>query len=129
MDGVPLKVLSSKNIALSSSKGFTKESSFNISVTNIDPKEKDVIFSRTYENFCFPHNESATESRGLFFSVSNRLDPSEFSSTALLYYLYSLSGRSSDAKALKKTGFSEFQIKWWQKNFFEKEVCFDDSGK
>jgi len=129
MDGVPIKVLSSKNIALSSSKGFTKESSFNIAVTNIDPKEKDTVFSRTYKNFCFPYNEQSAVSKDLFFSISNRLNPSEFSSNALIYYLYSLSGRSSEVKVLKKTGFYESQIKWWQKNFFEKEVCFDESGR
>jgi hypothetical protein len=126
MEGLPVRVLSNKKLRLSEGKGFTKDASCRFSLTNVSKKTSGDFFSNLYKSFCFPYNNADKDSKELFFSISTRKDLTEIRSNKLIYFLYSLAGRSSVEEKLKKTGFSSIQIDWWKKSFFEREVCFNE---
>ncbi|HPA55865.1 MAG TPA: hypothetical protein PLX56_00710 [bacterium] len=126
MDGLPVKVLSNKKLKLSEGRGFTKDAASRFFLTNISKKSVRNIFSKLYKGFCFPYNNTDSDSKELFFSISTRKDLTEVRSNKLIYFLSSLAGRSSVEEKLKKIGFSSIQIDWWKKSFFEREVCFDE---
>lgn len=127
--GIPIKALSSKIIKISNSGGFTKSASANIRLVNIEPKEKDYFFSKLFNGFCFPFNITDKNSEELFFLTSMRKSSEKIKTEKLMYCLYNLSGRSCETAKLKKAGFSDSQVSWWHRNFFEKEVCFYDRNK
>lgn len=129
MEGLPVKILSNKKLKLSEGKGFTKDASCQFSMMNVSKRSAGDIFSKLYESFCFPYNNTDSDSKELFFSISTRKDLTDIRSNKLIFFLYSLAGRSSVEEKLKKTGFLQSQIDYWKKSFFEREVCFNETNQ
>lgn len=129
MEGFPVKVLSNKKFKISEGRGFTKDASSKFFLTNVSKRSADNVFSTLYKGFCFPYNSSDSDAKHLFFSISTRKDVSEIGSNLLIYFLYSLAGRSSVEEKLKKIGFSSMQIDFWRKSFFEREVCLNETNQ
>jgi len=120
-DHIPILVLSDTNITWSNRRGFNKDASAKVTVSNITGKGKGGIYSNLYGSFCFPYLYNDADSKQSYYFAVNKSTGDKLS-----FLIDVLSKPAKDKEAsglLMKGGFSKEQIEWWQKNFFKKEVC------
>ncbi len=117
-----ITVLSDKNLKSTVKQGFTKSAKSNLSLKNVDSKDKSNTFSAFLGSFCFPYFEDIPESKELFFEMTE--NSSETADGKTLISLIRSSKSSKDSlKSLKKLGFTEKDLEIWQKKFLKEGVC------
>lgn len=126
MDGVPVKILSSKKPVYSEKAGFTKNASARIKVKNTVHDKTFNVFPFLYKSFCFPYVADSDIDRELFFSVVSRDNTYPEQQTNLIFHLFYQSNSEKSKDILIKTGFNDKKLIKWRKKVFEKEVCSYD---
>lgn len=117
-----ITVLSDKNLKSTVKQGFTKSAKSNLSLKNVDSKDKSNTFSAFLGSFCFPYFEDIPESKELFFEMTE--NSSETADGKTLISLIRSSKSSKDSlKSLKKLGFTEKDLEIWQEKFLKEGVC------
>lgn len=117
-----ITVLSDKNLKSTVKQGFTKSAKSNLSLKNVDSKDKSSTFSAFLGSFCFPYFEDIPESKELFFEMTE--NSSETADGKTLISLIRSSKSSKDSlKSLKKLGFTEKDLEIWQEKFLKEGVC------
>lgn len=121
-DKTGITVLSDKNLKSTVKQGFTKSAKSNLSLKNVDSKDKSNTFSAFLGSFCFPYFEDIPESKELFFEMTE--NSSETADGKTLISLIRSSKSSKDSlKSLKKLGFTEKDLEIWQEKFLKEGVC------
>ncbi|MBR4532444.1 hypothetical protein IKO70_08565 [bacterium] len=121
-DKTGITVLSDKNLKSTVKQGFTKSAKSNLSLKDVDSKDKSNTFSAFFDSFCFPYFEDIPESKELFFEMTE--NSSETADGKTLISLIRSSKSSKDSlKSLKKLGFTEKDLEIWQKKFLKEGVC------
>lgn len=121
-DKTGITVLSDKNLKSAAKQGFTKSAKSNLSLKNVDSKDKSNTFSAFLGSFCFPYFEDIPESKELFFEMTE--NSSETADGKTLISLIRSSKSSKDSlKSLKKLGFTEKDLEIWQEKFLKEGVC------
>lgn len=121
-DKTGITVLSDKNLKSTVKQGFTKSAKSNLSLKNVDSKDKSSTFSAFFDSFCFPYFEDIPESKELFFEMTE--NSSETADGKTLISLIRSSKSSKDSlKSLKKLGFTEKDLEIWQEKFLKEGVC------
>ena len=114
-------VLSDKKLKTSEKRGFTKSAKSTLSVKNFDNPDKSGTFSMLFRAFCFPYFEEIPASKEVFFEMLNKEKGTE--NKLLISLLFSSKENEKSLKSLKKAGFSDKNIDFWQEKFLNKEVC------
>lgn len=117
-----ITVLSDKKLKISEKRGFTRDAASSLEVKNLDSKDKSGAFSRLFSTFCFPHTEEAAGTRETFFDIVFK-NPKEHSKKTLVELLISSKNDKKSLSELKKLGFSDKNLNWWQEHFLQKGVC------
>lgn len=121
-DKTGITVLSDKNLKSTVKQGFTKSAKSNLSLKNVDSKDKSNTFSAFLGSFCFPYFEDIPESKELFFEMTE--NSSETADGKTLISLIRSSKSSKDSlKSLKRLGFTEKDLEIWQEKFLKEGVC------
>lgn len=115
-------VLSDKKLKNSEKRGFTKSAKSTLAVKNSDNPDKSGTFSMMFRTFCFPYFEDIAASREVFFEISGKENENE-NKQLLISLLHSSKENEKSSKTLKKIGFSDKNLNFWQENFLNKEVC------
>lgn len=121
-DKTGITVLSDKNLKSTVKQGFTKSAKSNLSLKNVDSKDKSNTFSAFLGSFCFPYFEDIPESKELFFEMTE--NSSETADGKMLISLIrSSKSNENSLKSLKKLGFTEKDLEIWQEKFLKEGVC------
>jgi hypothetical protein len=120
-DNTGIVVLSDKKLKNSEKRGFTKSAKSTLSVRNFDNSDKSGTFSMLFGSFCFPYFENIAGSRDVFFEILNKNEKIE--SRLLIAQLYSSKENEKSSKLLKKIGFLDKNLNFWQEKFLNREVC------
>ena len=89
---------------------------------NFDNSDKSNVFSTFFNSFCFPYFEEIPTSKELFFELADNISKTADNKT-LISILRSSKEDHESFNLLKKLGFSEKNIKFWQENFLNKGFC------
>lgn len=120
-DMTGIVVLSDKKLKNSEKRGFTKSAKSTLSVKNFDNSDKSGTFSMLFNTFCFPYFENITDSKDVFFGILGKNEKIE--SKLLIAQLYSSKEDEKTSKSMKKIGFSDKNLIFWQEKFLNKGVC------